>query len=214
MATIKQILAMSASERDALNQRILDTLKGVPCAATEFHAAQLKNWQVKLCGPKPTAEMVALNYILDGGRRAGNEPMWLAMTARANGATVGEFMRATSAGGAAHNNAAKYNTERGGTGWLVRVPLPNTERAGRWQHVITDKGEAQLAKRVAALTGTAVDAKPAKPAKPVKVARKRNKAAIPAAVETPTSEAPSVTEGTSLPATPEALAALAAQFNS
>jgi hypothetical protein len=185
MATIKQILAMSAAERDAHNQRILATLTNVPCAAVEFHAAQLKGWQVKLCGPKPTAEMVALNYILDGGRRAGNEPMWLAMTSRANGATVGEFMRATSAGGAAHNNAAKYNTERGGTGWLVRVPLPNTDRAGRWQHVITDKGEAQLAKRVAALTGAAA-AKPVKadkPAKPVKVARKRNAKVAPVTPE-------------------------------
>jgi hypothetical protein len=219
MATIKQILAMSAAERDSHNERILSTLKGVPCAATEFHAAQLKGWQVKLCGPKPTAEMVALNYILDGGRRAGNEPMWLAMTSRANGATVGEFMRATSAGGAAHNNAAKYNTERGGAGWLVRVPLPNTDRAGRWQHVITDKGEAQLAKRVAALTGAAaakpVNAeKPAKVAAAVKVARKRNKAPLPAAAETPTSDAPAATEATtSLPATVEAIAALADHFN-
>lgn len=205
MATIKQILAMSAAERDALNQSVLATLTGVPCANAEFHAAQLKNWSTKLCGPKPTAEMVALNYILDGGRRAGDEPMWPAMTLRANGATVAEFMRATSAGGAAHNNAAKYNTERPqGAGWLVRVPLPNDTRAGRWQHVITDKGAAQLAKRVAALTGT--DVKPAK-AKPVRTSRKANvtpEATPEVATETSTPEA----------ATPEAIAALAAQFNS
>jgi hypothetical protein len=206
MATVKQILAMSASERDALNQSILATLTNVPCAAAEFHAAQLKGWQVKLCGPKPTPEMVKLNYVLDGGRRAGDEPMWVTMTLRANGATVGEFMRATSAGGAAHNNAAKYNTERNGAGWLVRVPLPNDERAGRWQHVITDKGAAQLAKRVAALTGTAE-------AKPAKVARKRNAtpvAEVPA--EVPVSEAPAADAPQAV--TPEQFQALAAQFNS
>jgi len=216
MATIKQILAMSASERDALNQSILSTLTNVPCAAVEFHAAQLKNWSTKLCGPKPTPEMVKLNYVLDGGRRTGDETMWLAMTARADGATVGEFMRATSAGGAAHNNAAKYNTERNGAGWLVRVPLPNGERAGRWQHVITDKGAAQLAKRVAALTGTA-EAKPAK-AKPVKVARKRN--AKPTGVLTP-AQADAYADDYGVPgdvalpepATVESLAALAEKFN-
>lgn len=215
MATIKQITAMSAAERDAHNQRILGTLTNVPCAAVEFHTAQLKAWSTKLCGPKPTPEMVKFNYVLDGGRRAGNEPMWLAMTLRADGATVGEFMRATSAGGAAHNNAAKYNTERNGAGWLVRIPLPNGERAGRWQHVITDKGEAQLAKRIAALTGAA-ETKPAKVAKPVKVKRKVNAKPAPAPAEAPLSEAPTATEGvpveTSLPATPEALAALAAHF--
>ena len=195
---------MSASERDALNQSILATLTNVPCAAVEFHTAQLKGWQTKLYGPKPSPEAVKLNYVLDGGRRAGNEPMWLAMTLRAEGATVGEFMRATSAGGAAHNNAAKYNTERNGAGWLVRVPLPNGERAGRWQHVITDKGAAQLAKRVAALTGVAE----AKPAKPVKVARKRNTTmAI-----VPLSDVPDSVPAE--PVTAEALVELAAQFNS
>jgi hypothetical protein len=189
MATVKQILAMSASERDALNQSILSTLTNVPCAAVEFHAAQLKNWQVNKRGPKPTPEMVKFNYIIDGGRRAGDEPMWLALTLRPNGATVGEYMNATDAGGAAHNNACKYNTERsGGAGWLVRVPLPNDTRAGRWQHVITDKGAAQLAKRVAALTGAA-DAKPVKATKPVKVARKRNKATEHVTVDLPDSAA-------------------------
>ncbi len=231
MATIKQITAMSAADRDAHNQRILDTLTDVPCAAAEFHAAQLKNWQVNKRGPKPTAEMVKFNYIIDGGRRAGDEPMWVALTLRANGATVGEYMNATDAGGAAHNNAAKYNTERDGAGWLVRIPLPNETRAGRWQHVITDKGEAQLAKRVAALTGAA-EAKPAKAkaAKPVRVARKRNKAAEVPAAETPASDAPLPTsvelreqyldgvgerirEGTATVGDVE-IAALAARFNS
>lgn len=226
MATIKQILAMSAAERDALNQSILATLTNVPCAAAEFHASQLKNWSVKLCGPKPSPEMVAFNYILDGGRRAGDEPLWPAMTLRANGATVAEYMRASSAGGAAHNNAAKYNTERGGTGWLVRIPLPNDTRAGRWQHVITDKGAAQLAKRVAALTGTA-EAKPAKAERPaavvagkakVRAAKKavsEAKVELTAAVNAASLEVP-VTEVT--PAaevvTPEQLQALANQFNS
>ncbi len=200
MATIKQIMAMSADERDAANQAQLSKLTSLPVPATEFHAATLKGWQVKLCGPKPAPEAVKLNYVLDGGRRAGVEVMWLAMTLRAN------------------NNAAKYNTERNGAAWFVRIPLPNSERAGRWQHVITDKGIAQLDKRIAALTGAteAKAVKAAKAPKAAKVTRKRNKASpVPAVTDTPTSDAPSVTEAT--PAeqvTPEALAALAAQFNS
>jgi hypothetical protein len=217
MATVKQILGMSASERDAINQSILSTLTDVPCANAEFHAAQLKNWQASKRGPKPSAEAVKFNYILDGGRRAGDEPMWVALTLRANGATVGEYMNATDAGGAAHNNAAKYNTERkNGAGWLVRVPLPNETRAGRWQHVITDKGAAQLAKRVAALTGAA-EAKPAK-ATPVKVARKRN--AKPAEVLTP-AQADAYADDLGIPgdanlpvpATVEQMLALAEKFN-
>jgi len=222
MATLKQITAMSAAERDAENQRQLSKLTDVPCANAEAHAAILKGWSSKLCGPKPSPEMVKLNYVIDGGRRTGVETMWLAMTLRPDGATVGEYMRATSAGGAAHNNAAKYNTERNGAGWFVRVPLPNTDRAGRWQHVITDKGIAQLDKRIAALTGTA-EVKPVKAEKATKAPskgngkRKQPKATPVAPAETPTSEAPAVTEGTpaetSLPATPNALAALAAHFN-
>lgn len=209
MATVKQILAMSASERDALNQSILATLTNVPHAAAQAHAPMLKAWSTKLCGPKPTPEMVVFNNIIDGGRRVrpNDETVWLAMTLRPNGATVGEYMCATKAGGAAHNNAAKYNTERGGTGWLVRVPLPNDTRAGRWQHVITDKGAAQLAKRVAALTGTAETKKPA----PVKASRKGNAKPAPVSEPVPADTVP--VEPAEQPSADQ-LAALAAQFNS
>ena len=210
MATVKQIAAMSAAERDAANQAQLAKLTSVPCTNAEAHSAVLKSWSTKLCGPKPTAEMVKLNYIIDAGRRAGVEVLWLAMTLRPDGATVGEYMRATSAGGAAHNNAAKYNTERNGAGWFVRVPLPNSERAGRWQHVITDKGITQLDKRIAALSG--VETKPVKAAKPVKVKAKANKAKAKPVMPEATPEAETV-DVPSLPATPEALADLQAHFS-
>jgi hypothetical protein len=223
MATVKQILAMSDDERTALNDAALSLLTNVSVPIAAFHEYALKHWQVKFSGPKPTVEMTKMNGAIDGGRRSGYEPMWLAQTLRPEGASVGEYMRHQygpnsddTPKGAAHNNACKYNNERGGPAWFVRVPVANAGRAGRWRHVITDKGMAQLAKRVAALTGAAaVDtaAKNKAISKLVKVARKRN--ATPVAevpVEQPVNEAPAADVPQAV--TPEQFQALAAQFNS
>jgi hypothetical protein len=164
--------------------------------------------------------MWALPYIIDPVRRGGVESMQFSMGLRPEGVLVAEYEAVFYSdgkrpGGAAHNNIAKYTDQvRGGVagiGWFARVAT-GEGRAMRFNYVITDKGMVHLSKRLAALTGTA-EVKPAK-AKPVKVARKRNAKAAPVteAPVAPEVETPQV-DDTSLPATTESLAALAAHFS-
>jgi hypothetical protein len=222
------IMTMTAEQREAHNAAQLAKLTNLSVPATDFHRDVLKNWQVKLSGPKPTLEMLKVNYVLDPSRRAGIEVNWVGMTMRANGATVGEYMRATSAGGAAHNNAKKIN-DQGGPAWLMRVPLPNTDRNGRWQHVFTEKGIAQLDKRIAQLSAStaAVAVSPAtvknvaqakaKRAKAKKPAKAKAAVIAPAVNEAPAADGVQLLGGVVTPATEVTAAdvqALADKFNS
>jgi hypothetical protein len=218
MATIKQITAMSADDRAACNQAAFDliTASGVVPSGVAYHDYALKHWP-KGVGLKPGAAMLALPYILDPVRRGGRETMQFSMGLRPEGVTVAEytahwFADGQRPGGAAHNNISKYTDQvRGGiagVGWFARLVSSAGGHSDRFHYVITDKGMAHLTKRVAALTGTAVA--PVK-AKPVKVARKRN--AEPAPAE-PVPVEPVAAEPVTEPATPDQLAALAAQFNS
>lgn len=228
MPTLKQIYAINGetaqAQYDAINQAAFDLIdaSGVTWAGAAFHNYALKHWP-KSAGTKPTAAMLSMNGLVDLVRRQGRECLALAMGLRPEGvshATGGDYRSVPFAdgcypGGAAHNNIAQYTDQvregRTGMCWFARIVSSGGGHSERYRYVITDKGMAQLTKGIAARGGTIAAVTPVKP---VKVKAKANKkpAPVDAPVDAPAADVPQ--GDTSLPATPNALADLAAHFNS
>jgi hypothetical protein len=180
-------------------------LKGVKVneAAIAWFKPYLDKWP-ETAGPLPTPEML-MAAAQFSTRGAGRESGFHALQLREAGCSIFQLGQAFNCG-PAHNHTR--DLVKAGYFERSKVGAADSDRASAFILTFTEKGVADLQRRLG------VGAPKAKPAKPVKVARKRNKAPLPAAAETPTSDAPAATEATtSLPATVEAIAALADHFN-
>lgn len=151
----------------------------------------LRTWH-REAGSKPTNAMLMVALLL--GKRPGVEALHIAMTLRPEGCTVQQFCLAGSCGPA--NN---YRRALVKSGWFSCTV---TGKPYAFTLGFTAKGEAKVMTAQAALV--AAGEQPAKPAKKAKRKAKAKKAATVAAGETPTSEAPQVSES---PAPVEAQAA-------
>lgn len=142
----------------------------------------LKHWH-REAGAKPTQAMLMVPILL--GKRPGVEALHIAMTLRPEGCTVQQFCLAGSCGPA--NN---YRRALVKSGWFSCTV---TGKPYAFTLGFTAKGEAKVIAAQAALANAAAD-KPAKAPRNGKGKRKAPQATTPAVTETPTSEAPSVTE--------------------
>lgn len=164
-------------------------------------------------GTKPTPAMLWVGAATKK-HGMGLEGMFIAMQLRPEGATVQSFMRATGAGGAAHNNTRALCK----AGYFDRLKTQGPGQSETFTLQFTEAGERLINELL--VTHGLKKAKPVKTAKPVKVKAKANKAkaapvteAVTEAVDTaPEAVAPEAVSTET--ATPETVAALAAHFNS
>lgn len=170
-------------------------------------AAWVNDWRAEN-GTVPTPAMLWVGAATKK-QGMGLEGFFVAMQLRPEGATVQSFMRATGAGGAAHNNTRALCK----AGYFDRLKTQGPGQSETFTLQLTEAGEKLVTDLL--VSHGLKKAKPVKTAKPVKVKAKANKTkAAPVAetpvdtVETPVAETPVET------VTPETVAALAAHFNS
>lgn len=167
--------------------------------SANWYANVFKNWQVKVCGPKPTAEMLAQVHGL--GLRPGKQALATAMGLRDGGVTRPQIILAC--GNPQFNRMGGLVTDA----LLKRVAVsPGNEGHTVYKFVLTPKGNKRIeaqAKRDATLeaAGKADDGeKPVKAKKAVKAAGKvkgkvkAKKAVTVPEAETPTGDVPSPVE--------------------
>ncbi len=151
-----------------------------------WYATVFKNWQAKVLGPKPTADMLASIHGL--GARPGKQALASAMALRECGVTAGQIVVACG--------APQLNKMRGfiTDSLLKRLPVPpSAEGHTVYRLELTAKGKQRVERTAKAAAEKAAegDGKPAKAAAKPKGAAKRKAKAKPAAAETPASEAAS-----------------------
>lgn len=152
-------------------------------AATHY-APLFKNWQLKVLGPKPTADQLASVHGL--GCRPGKQALAIAMSTRDCGVTGSQIVMACG--------APQLNKMRGlvADAYLREVPAPLAENGHKvYRNEVTAKGKQRIeraAKAEVALSeaGKAADAVKAPKARVVaaKAGKRASKAAKPGKVAT------------------------------
>lgn len=184
------------------------TLNSIPVSLDHPSLAKaqawLNDWRPEN-GEPPTPAMLWVGAVTKK-HGLGLEGLFVAMQLRPEGATVQSFMRASGAGGAAHNNTRALVK----AGLFERLKTAGPGQSETFTLAFTEAGARFISDRMVA-DGLK---KPSKP-KAVAVKAKANKAKA-KPVETPvdTVTVELVTETPAETVTPDQLEALAAQFNS
>lgn len=195
------------------NATALASIK-VDASRLTWFASYLKNWPFKWAGEKPSDAMLMVPVLL--GKRPGVEAAHVAMCLRDGGCTVQQFQTAFSCGPA--NNYRSGLVKSGWFGCTVEG------KPYAFKLNVTAKGMQRLERAMSEAAAAAAVTEPEQPRKATQKAKGKRisrKANVQPAAQTPTSEAPGVTEGHVAdtapvePATvePAAIEALAAHFN-
>lgn len=196
----------------SVNERVLKSVNvDMQHQLTSYYQPFVDGWQVERMGSVPTPAMFAAAALFTK-RGAGREAGWHAMALRPEGVTVAQYLATGIANGTAHNHLKALVT----AGYFDRHKAAGAGNAITFTATFTEAGERALNDRLIA----AGLRKAPKASKPVKVKAKANKAkakpeATPA-VDPEGALLEQVEHAQAAPeaASPEALAALAAQFNS
>ncbi|HET9285722.1 MAG TPA: hypothetical protein VFR24_27540 [Candidatus Angelobacter sp.] len=158
---------------------------------TGWYSTVLKGWQVKLLGPKVTAELLSTAHAL--GCRPGKQALAMAMYLREGGASDGQVKAACiiqwGSSGSHHNkrrdlvDVAKLARNK---------PIINDAQGHKvYAITLTDKGVSRVKAAGEAATAAAA-AKPAKAAKPRKAKPETPAATVPVTATQPAAEQPTV----------------------